>query len=362
MSVGYKAVTWSPHKRIYDLAIAVGVLLFVSEFFAVSVLTHASPRALSPEVVLIRATGACALTLLHVILCIGPLARLDARFLPMLFNRRHLGVITFLIALVHGVLVLGYYHGFGVVPAWISLFTSNENYLSFRAFPFELLGVAALAVMFLMAATSHDFWLKNLGAAAWKSLHMLVYPAYALLAGHVALGTVQSDGGQITGILLGLGVVLVSSVHIAAAVKESRVDRGDSTTVAGDGREWIDAGPVDDIPESRARIICAPGGERIAVFRHSGGVSAVTNVCAHQGGPLGEGRVIDGCITCPWHGWQYRPQDGCSPPPFQEKIATHPVRLTAGRVEVCTTALPPGSPVPPAAIAGPAIASEAAHG
>ena len=29
-------------------------------------------------------------------------------------------------------------------------------------------------------------------------------------------------------------------------------------------------------------------------------------------GPLGEGKIVDGCITCPWHGFQYRPQDGCT--------------------------------------------------
>jgi nitrite reductase/ring-hydroxylating ferredoxin subunit len=29
-----------------------------------------------------------------------------------------------------------------------------------------------------------------------------------------------------------------------------------------------------------------------------------------QNGPLGEGRIVDGCITCPWHGYQYRPDTG----------------------------------------------------
>jgi nitrite reductase/ring-hydroxylating ferredoxin subunit len=98
----------------------------------------------------------------------------------------------------------------------------------------------------------------------------------------------------------------------------------------------------------RARIVAARGHERIAVFRHKDGFSAVTNVCAHEGGPLGEGNVIDGCITCPWHGWQYKASDGCSPPPFTEKIATHAVRITRGRVEVSIVAQPPGTALPPA--------------
>jgi len=42
------------------------------------------------ETLLIRGFGTARLLLLHVILCIGPLCRLDRRFLPLLYNRRHL--------------------------------------------------------------------------------------------------------------------------------------------------------------------------------------------------------------------------------------------------------------------------------
>jgi nitrite reductase/ring-hydroxylating ferredoxin subunit len=66
-------------------------------------------------------------------------------------------------------------------------------------------------------------------------------------------------------------------------------------------------------------------------------------VCAHQGGPLGEGRIIDGCVTCPWHGYQYLPCCGRSPPPFNERIATHRVRIENGRVLIEVAALPPGT-------------------
>jgi sulfoxide reductase heme-binding subunit YedZ len=87
-----------------------------------------------------------------------------------------------------------------------------------------------------------------------------------------------------------------------------------------------------------------PGGERIAVFRDGNEIGALTNLCSHQNGPIGEGRIIDGCVTCPWHGWQYRLSDGCAPPPFTEKLATYPVRIRDGLVEVHPHALPPGTP------------------
>lgn len=234
----------------------------------------------------------------------------------------------------------------------VSLLESNTNYTSLRAFPFQLLGVGGLIILFLMAATSHDFWLKNLSAATWKRLHMLVYVAYALLVGHVALGALQSDRTALAPSLMFAGTLTVAFLHLLAGAREVRADAG-RTPLADDRGQWIDVGTPNDIPDDRARTVCTPCGERIAVFKHAGTISAVTNVCAHQGGPLGEGKIIDGCITCPWHGWQYRPQDGRSPPPFEEKIATYQVRIVgggAGRVQVNTAALPPGTPTTPVRI------------
>ena len=60
--------------------------------------------------------------------------------------------------------------------------------------------------------------------------------------------------------------------------------------------------------------------------------------------PIGEGRIIDGWITCPWHGYQYRLADGCAPPPYTDKLATYRLRLRNGIVEVDPHELPPGTP------------------
>jgi len=111
---------------------------------------------------------------------------------------------------------------------------------------------------------------------------------------------------------------------------------------------WIDAGTIDEIPNCRAKVVCLPGRERVAVFMYDGKVSAVTNVCKHQGGPLSEGKVIKGCITCPWHGWDYRAEDGCAPPPFTEKLATYQVKVENRRILLNTVPLPEGTRVEPA--------------
>ena len=194
--------------------------------------------------------------------------------------------------------------------------------------------------MFMMAATSHDYWLAVLGPPVWKALHMGVYAAYGLAVMHVALGLMQFDHAPRLPLMLGGSLGLVAALHLITGWRERRIDGGTRQTRKG----WLIVGPPGSIPNLGARIVAAPGGERIAVFRDGRRIAAVTNLCAHQNGPLGEGRVIDGCITCPWHGYQYRMTDGCAPPPFKERLKTYRVRLKRGVIEVDPRALAPGTP------------------
>ncbi len=350
MSVQYRAVKWNRFKVVHDSVLAAGIGLYVGLFFLGGKLAWAGDAGISDEVLLLRALGTCAFLLLHVVLCIGPLARFDRRFLPLLYNRRHLGVAIFLVALAHGALAAGYYHGFGRLHPLASLLGTNTAYGSLAAFPFETLGMLALLILFLMAATSHDFWLKNLSPGVWKALHMLVYPAYGLVALHVTLGALYAAENNLYVWLTAAGIMTVTGLHLAAGWREQLRD-----CVAGapGDEKWIDVGAVDEIPDTRAKVVCLHGRERVAVFRHGRCLSAVTNVCAHQRGPLGEGKVIDGCITCPWHGWEYRPENGQSPPPFTERVATYHVRIRDRRVLLDPRPLPPGTPVEPARIEDP---------
>jgi hypothetical protein len=65
---------------------------------------------------------------------------------------------------------------------------------------------------------------------------------------------------------------------------------------------------------------------------------------------LGEGKILDGCITCPWHGYQYLPETGASPPPFVEKVPTFNVRIQNGRVLIHPKPNPAGYRAEPATI------------
>lgn len=345
MSLGYRAVGWNRQKKIYDVILLSGVVLYLAVFLAAGLLWHPNITA---ETLLIRGLGTCGLVLLHVILIIGPLCRLDNRFLPLLYNRRHLGVTMFVLALAHGVFSIFQYHALGNINPLLSVLTSNTQYTSFTNFPFEILGVLALVILFLMAATSHDFWLVNLTAPVWKALHMMVYVAYALIIMHVALGFLQAETGLVLPALMSAGMLLVLGLHVLAVFKEKQLDQNELRATHGD---FVEACAVAEIPEKCAKIVTLAG-ERVAIFKYDGKISAVSNVCQHQNGPLGEGRIIDGCITCPWHGYQYLPENGSSPPPFTEKIPTFNVKIENGRVFVRKRPNAPGTFVEPARIAG----------
>ncbi len=367
MSVAYRAVQWNRHKRVYDAVLALSVVAFIAVFVVVGMLRWSGDGAAHPVTLLLRATSTCALTLLTMILAIGPLARLSPRFNPLLYNRRHLGVTMFLVAFVHGGLALFWYHGFGVIDPIRSVFVSNANYLPdagqgwrgwLAGFPYQPLGVAALVILFLMAATSHDFWLKNLSPRVWKNLHTLVYMAYSLIVLHVTLGFLQDDVHPMYAALLGGSALAIALLHLVAGVQEWRREGSDGEAIG----EWVEVGPADAIPEGRAKTVCLKDRERIAVFRYDGKISAIGNVCAHQNGPLGEGAVVDGCVTCPWHGYQYRPHNGQSPPPYTESVPTYAVRVVAGKVQVNPEALPPGTEVTPAQVNSGGGAAEGALG
>ena len=348
MSHDYKAVQWTPFKRRFDLWMLAGVIAFLVVFVGVSALTQPDGESFTPVQIIIRAMGTLAFLMLTFILCIGPLARLSNRFKPFLYNRRHLGVMTFFIALVHAALVVLWYHGFSEVNPLVSLLISNPRYESLAGFPFESLGLVALIILFLMAATSHDFWNANLGPGVWKALHMGVYFAYALLVAHIALGAIQSEKHPIYVSLLCAGSGTVMALHILTGLASLRPAN------RSEHEGWLTVASVADMEDARATIIRPKQGEAIAVFRSGNSIFAVSNVCRHQGGPLGEGKIVDGCITCPWHGFQYRMEDGTSPEPYSEKIATYATKIIGGVAYVNPAPNPPGTPQSPSVL-------EAAH-
>src|SRR5258708_10963628 len=123
MGVEYRAVQWNRQKKFYDGVLVAGVAAYLAIF---GVLTEVRFPHVTDEIMLMRAFGTAAFLLLHVILCIGPLCRLNPKFLPLLYNRRHAGVTMFLLALAHAALVAATYHAARATHPVVGLFGSIQ--------------------------------------------------------------------------------------------------------------------------------------------------------------------------------------------------------------------------------------------
>lgn len=339
MGLEYKIVLWNKYKKTYDKIVIASMLLFVILFATITLVFN--PET-SLETLIIRSFGVLSIVMLHIILMIGPLSRLNSKFLPILYNRRHLGVSMFVAALIHGGFSIFQFHALGDTNPIYSIFTSNMDYGSLVNFPFQVLGFIALLILFVMASTSHDFFLSNLSAKVWKRLHMLVYVAYALIIAHVFLGAFQQETSPFTIGFVTIGFIIVSSLHLISAFKERKHDIAKADIKDG----WFKVCDISEIADDRAKIFTIKN-ERVAIFKYDGKLSAVHNVCKHQGGPLGEGKIVDGCITCPWHGYQYLPHNGQSPPPYTEKVATYELKLIDSTIYINPEALEEGTEVNP---------------
>ena len=184
------------------------------------------------------------------ILSIGPAARLDPRFLPLLYNRRHLGVLTAAVAVTHAYAALDWYFSYGLYDRFEMLLRGNTSFLQLHGFPFELFGIFALLILLLLAATSHDFWLRFLTPPVWKTLHMALYAAYLSVVAHISFGALQAAQNPLLAAVVLLCVVGVAVLHVAASRRPARPRRS------------LTAGcmpvPVDAIEEDHGIVITPP--------------------------------------------------------------------------------------------------------
>lgn len=97
--------------------------------------------------------------------------------------------------------------------------------------------------------------------------------------------------------------------------------------------DWTDAGPAalaDGKP-----VLRQAGTTPVLLVKQGERIDAMLNLCNHQSGPLHEGQIADGCVTCPWHGSAFRLSDGA----VVHGPSTHPqpaldVRMEDDRLQV----------------------------
>ncbi len=65
----------------------------------------------------------------------------------------------------------------------------------------------------------------------------------------------------------------------------------------------------------------------LCITRSEQGYGVLDNHCPHQGGPLGEGQIEDGCLICPWHGYEYDPITGSPPGRYSDAATVYPSEM-----------------------------------
>jgi nitrite reductase/ring-hydroxylating ferredoxin subunit len=101
--------------------------------------------------------------------------------------------------------------------------------------------------------------------------------------------------------------------------------------MAADG--FVTVARADEIPPGTVARVQA-GEREIAVAHCDDGFFALQNECLHLKGPLGEGRIDDHVLTCPWHGWQYDVRTGENEFDRAIQLRTYPVHVSNGEVQI----------------------------
>jgi nitrite reductase/ring-hydroxylating ferredoxin subunit/uncharacterized membrane protein len=96
--------------------------------------------------------------------------------------------------------------------------------------------------------------------------------------------------------------------------------------------DWTDLCGADEVSEKPARYDVA--GVPVVAYRHGQDVVALADRCTHRGGPLHEGSLEDGCLTCPWHGSVFDSKGQVVSGPATRPQPAFEVRTVDGRLQV----------------------------
>ena len=199
----------------------------------------------------------------------------------------------------------------------------------------DILVCAGIAAAIPTAAAGLNDWSDTQGKArrtglvhaAANSTALCLYTISAVARARGHRGAGKSLGMAGFGILM-FGGFLGGHLTYANAVNVNKTaDRNGPT-------KWTPALSENDLPDGGQRKVDIAG---VSLLLHRAGtqIHALDSMCSHMGGPLDEGKIADGCVTCPWHGSTFRLNDGS----VVRGPASHPqpayeTRLNDGQIEV----------------------------
>jgi nitrite reductase/ring-hydroxylating ferredoxin subunit/uncharacterized membrane protein len=139
------------------------------------------------------------------------------------------------------------------------------------------------------------------------------------------------------GVVLGLAGATAATVggylggHLVQAL-----DVGTNRSTPPPPSEWTQVASIGQVTQTPRRVLA--GEAPVIVLRHHGAIVALDARCPHRGGPMDEGELRDGCLTCPWHGSVFRVADGAlvrgpttlDLPSYECRVAGDAVEVRAG--------------------------------
>lgn len=133
--------------------------------------------------------------------------------------------------------------------------------------------------------------------------------------------------------LVGFGVLLAGG-YLGGHLSFVRALNVNHTAFEHRPTEWTPVLGDGELGDGELRRVLA-GDASVVVCRHNGQVYALADTCSHLGGPLHQGTIAGGCVTCPWHGSMFRLTDGkITRGPASTPQPTYATRVHDGRIEV----------------------------
>jgi nitrite reductase/ring-hydroxylating ferredoxin subunit/uncharacterized membrane protein len=181
----------------------------------------------------------------------------------------------------------------------------------------DIVLVATIVTMLLSALSGLADYADTNGVALTRAtLHStLMILAIVLLAISAVLRGAGPADRALPVILSVLGFLIVTAgAFVGGDVVYVLGNMVSRHAFRGAGTKWIklDTGAITDLaalPEATPTKMRA-GINDVVVVRIADTVHALHAVCAHAGGPLDQGTVVDGCVECPWHASRFRLTDG----------------------------------------------------
>lgn len=110
--------------------------------------------------------------------------------------------------------------------------------------------------------------------------------------------------------------------------------------------QWFDLGPIEELERHDLRQIMA-GRTPLALSFVNGEFSAISGVCNHVGGPLGEGILEGEFVKCPWHNWKFHHRTGDGEPGSEEdRVPSYETKIENGHLFVNLTPRTPRHKLP----------------